>query len=70
MLCMIGTDDDAFLAEVEHLSLLAPKAELVYMAGVGHCPQIEAPMLHQEAVLSFLYRHLGDYSLLRSVAGI
>lgn len=64
MLCIAGVEDDAFIAEVEHLSLLAPKAQLVYIPDAGHCPQVEAPKLYREAVQSFVKLHFSNIKAL------
>lgn len=51
---IIWGDQDSVtpLPQAKNLAALIPAAELVTMAGIGHIPQIEAPELFQEKLLS------------------
>merc|ERR1711904_759509 len=56
VLVIAGTDDATFLAGQEYLVSCVPNAEIEYVQGVSHTPQIEAPQQYRNAVLSFLRR--------------
>jgi len=51
---IIWGDQDSVtpLPQAKNLAALIPAAELITMAGIGHIPQIEAPELFQEKLLS------------------
>jgi len=57
VLVIAGTDDAHFLAGMELLTSTVPNAEIEYVQGVSHIPQIEAPQKYRDAVLGFLRRH-------------